>query len=156
MNELGEIFRGGAEQARIHFDAQIERICLRLETIAESVDAQDARRETLRREVSAPADAAGIAVLEFEQLRPGYIWQVERISTVVANGAGSIAAVYAGSLRPGALTHVIEDADFYAADVNRIIVPLGGRLIVRISAAPVGSTCTASVQTIVTEAEKHG
>lgn len=143
---MDAIRRSGDDAARL-FNAQIERICQRLDTIADGVDALDARRERFRLPVNGEADSTGLALLDIPLDRIGYAFTIDYLVTVVAGGSASIGVAYLGSVNAENVFAVVDDADMFVSDLMDVHVPdyIPG-IVVRITGAPVNAQCTAVIQ----------
>lgn len=147
INHLIDRLSGGAEQARSLFMAEMSRVVILLDEISNNIDDLNPKDEYVRRPFAGNADATGVFEIELGGPKPGFIWLIDRITTVVTGGLASIGVVYVGpSSEPGNATHQIPDADFFADDIGVIFVPSGTSAWIRISGAPANAPIRVSFQ----------
>lgn len=149
LSALGEVFRGGARDARDTFLQQIDRVVHHLGQIEHAIERLDTYEETRQVQAAGDADDAGAITLQIDGPRSGFAWKVERITTHVVSGAASIATIYVGSISPGNARLIIPDADFYVEAIAAPIhVSANAPLILVLSGAPVNAKVTLAAQVV--------
>lgn len=106
----------------------------------------------MRVTASAIVDAAGVATVEFEPVRAGYLWRIERVTTALSTGGATGVILYAGPANPANVIEQTNAPTLNVADESQpITVPENVAVRAVFAGATVAAVATVTLQILVLE-----